>query len=106
MLDRILHKRFYRKHRNRDFARSVVHVDRQLQPVSEPQLLNLQVGTYDLDLLQKRHKGLTDCKKYRKISARFRTIRRVPAAPPGDASIQRIQGVKQKMRVDLRLQCP
>jgi hypothetical protein len=83
MLDRILHKRLYRKHRNRDFARSVVHVDLQLQPVSEPQLLNLQVGAYDPDLLRKRHKELTDCKKYRKISARFRTIRRAPAAPRG-----------------------
>jgi hypothetical protein len=83
MLDRILHKRLYRKHRNRDFARSVVHVDRQLQPVSEPQLLNLQVGTYDLDLPRKRHKGLTDCKKYRKISARFKDHTPGASGAPG-----------------------
>ena len=104
MLHRILDQRLNGKQGDGYAQSGWVGVHFGVQLGAEAQLLDLQIGAHDAQLLFDFHQGALGAQQ---VAIDIRQIQDQPAGlhvAAIDGAVERVQGVEQKVRVDLRLQ--
>ena len=104
MFHRVLHQRLHREQRNGGAQSRVIHIDLGPQLGAQPQLLDLQIRADNTQLFfdfDQRPIGPQQVTEH---------VGQIQHQTPGlgiaavDGSIQRVERIKQEMRIDLRLQ--
>src|SRR5580658_597900 len=104
MLHGILNQRLDRKNRDGNLQSFRIDLNLDAQLLAEAKTLDFEIGLHDAQFLFERQKGSLG---FQEVAKNVRQVQHgVPRAArrARNNSVQRVQGVEQEMRVDLRLQ--
>src|SRR6202522_2599282 len=104
VLDRILYQRLDGENGNQDVQTILVDADVGLQPGTQAQALDVQIGGNNLDFLGKRDQRLAGLQEVSKNFGQVQYRAACAGSLARNDAVERIQRIEQEMRIDLRLE--